>query len=340
MHLTNLLEPWVVVPLIATLACAVMLARGAAAGLRVWRRAHLARVAEGEIALERVLELAGLYTRVGAVVALAKLFVVVLAADKLSESVDGSMCAYGVFAGSPFGFTALGSALLLAVATGGVRRVLVFDRGTRAHLSPRPLAAMAIATGTLALVDLVVFARFAFDVDLAARGSCCSTEVGATGGPTGLVAPWVPWAWALGLLALVGFGFAWRARKRPTMPAVAIGGAASLALAAPALVSVALVVAPHVFETPTETCPFCLLRADAGHIGYPLLFCAWFGASSALGAVLAVVVAKRTEVRAPALAFGAHELVRASTAWLVGLLFGAWPIVNYAMATGGARLLP
>ena len=65
--------------------------------------------------------------------------------------------------------------------------------------------------------------------------------------------------------------------------------AAALAVGLAALVSW---VSPYVYELPTHRCPFCLLHAEYGWIGYPLYAALLGGAVAGMG-VGALVPARR-----------------------------------------------
>ena len=55
-----------------------------------------------------------------------------------------------------------------------------------------------------------------------------------------------------------------------------MSGALALVVAPLALAAVTLEVAPHVYEVPQHLCPFCLFKADAYFIGYPLFGAIFF----------------------------------------------------------------
>src|SRR6187549_3460590 len=103
----NLLEPWVLLRIVAGLVAFLLFARGALTARRVLRRFDVARATEGQLALEKQMELASTFVRVGAVVEVLVLLLSALGADRLSRGVRGAMCAYGVFGANEWGFRSI-----------------------------------------------------------------------------------------------------------------------------------------------------------------------------------------------------------------------------------------
>ena len=114
----NLLEPWVLLRLAAGLVATLLFARGAWTALRVLRRFDVARATEGQLALERQMDLSWTFVRVAAAVQIAALVLTVLGADRLSHGVRGAMCAYGVFNANEQGFPALFATVAVASTVG------------------------------------------------------------------------------------------------------------------------------------------------------------------------------------------------------------------------------
>ena len=103
----NLLEPWVLLRLAAGLAACLLFARGALTAQKVLRHFDVRRATEGQLALEKQIELGATFVRIGAVVQVLSLAVSVLGADRMSRGVRGAMCAYGVFGANEWGFRSL-----------------------------------------------------------------------------------------------------------------------------------------------------------------------------------------------------------------------------------------
>ena len=107
MQLLNLLEPWILLRLVAGIVAAALFARAALTALKVLRRFDVSKTNEGQLALEKQVELASTLVRVGTFVQVGSLAFGVLAADRLSQGIRGAMCAYGVFHANEWGFRAL-----------------------------------------------------------------------------------------------------------------------------------------------------------------------------------------------------------------------------------------
>ena len=93
-------------------------------------------------------------------------------------------------------------------------------------------------------------------------------------------------------------------------------------------------VAPHVYETPAHLCPFCLLHADAGFVGYPLgaLLFLTAGCAAGLGG-FALLANKSGDVGV--LAPGARRIARGGAAASVALLVLALlPWAHFTWRTG------
>lgn len=336
----NLLEPWVLVRLVAGLVACAFFARGALTAQKVLRHFDVSRATEGQLALEKQLELAATFVRVATVVQVLSLLLSVLGADRLSRGVRGAMCAYGVFGANENGFKSLGVTLFVAIAAGVLAQLYAFDARVRSMDLAKPLATITLAMFPLALVDLVMASRFFGGLDLTVVASCCSVQLDpiAASGETFTTGPRVL-ATAVGLGgALVAIGlavFAMRAPSRPRVLAAAVATFVALPFAVAASV---LEVAPHAFEVPHHVCPFCLLRADVLAIGYPLFGALFVAAVWGLGAGAAAAFA-RTEASKAALGpFARRALRRGAIAWAVAVLVAAAPVARYAVVADGASL--
>ncbi len=339
--MTNLFQPWILLRLASAITIAVLFVRASTTGLRVVRHFDVARSSEGQLALERRLELAATYARVAAIAAAFDLALGVLTADRLSQSLRGAMCAYGVFGASPYGMLALGLSIGLALAGGLLAQLHAFDaRLPRLDLA-KPLAALTLVVAPLAIAHAAAAALFLLDLDLTATASCCSLELDGPEGALGALSTGTPRAGisALGAgVVLVAAIAAVLVARRPTRGK--LGLAAAVALAAGVLGSAAVVlgVAPHAFEAPHHLCPFCLLRFDVHGIGYALFGAIYLALVWSLGAGVSGLAAR---AQSPTLErFTRERLRRSAIAWAVALLLGAAPVLRYAWVTGGTFLFP
>jgi hypothetical protein len=336
----NLLRPWILARLLSGAAVVALCVLAVWVAWRVLSHWRIGRSSEGQLALERRAELVAAIVEVALFVAVVNLALTVLAADRLTHSIRGAMCAWGVFDASPWGFWALGTSALVAVACAlwvVLHRLdLQLERPT---LTRRKFAAL-FGIAPLVALDLGITAAWALDLDMQVVASCCSVGLDDAVG-AGETASGGPRELAAGLALATGLGAAgaglwlWR---RPARSAAIGAGVASAFAAAAAIPAVLWYVAPHAYETPHHLCPFCLLHADVGGLGWPL-FGALFGAA-VTGLAAGLVETQRRASGEPARVSAMTGALGKWSAllWLSTVLLGAAPVLRYAWVTGGASL--
>jgi hypothetical protein len=337
---TNLLEPWVLLRLVAGLVAFVLFARGAMTAQKVLRHFDVGRATEGQLALEKQLELAATFARVAAFVQILALALSALAADRMSRGVRGAMCAYGVFSAHEWGFRSLAATALVALAAGVVTQLYAFDARVRTLALARPLAIATCVMAPLSLLDLSAASKFLLGLDLSVVASCCSVQldpVAASGeayasGPRVLVTALAAFGGALSIVAAV------LAARVPSRARVLVAGALSLVTLPAALAASVLEVAPHAFEVPTHVCPFCLLKPEVFALGYPLYGALFLAVAWAGGAGLSAILSREAASKAALGEFAARRLRLGALAWGCALLLGALPVVRFAIVAGGASL--
>jgi hypothetical protein len=334
----NLLEPWVLLRLVAGLVACVLFVRGALTARKVLRHFDLQRATEGQLALERQLELAATFARVAAVVQMSSFALTVLAADRLSKGVRGAMCAYGVFSANEWGFRSLVATGLVALVAGVLTQLHAFDARVRALELARPLSLATVAMAPLAIIDLICASKFLLGLDLTVVASCCSVQldpVTATGegfasGPRLLFT-----ALAVGG-SVLSIGVALFAARSPSRKRVIAAGLVTLITLPAALGASVLEVAPHAFETPHHVCPFCLLKSDVLALGYPLYGALFLGSIWALGAATSALLARGSAAQAALGSFAQRRLRLGAIAWAAALAIGVLPVAGVALGGGGA----
>ncbi len=335
-------EPWILLRLAAGLTSVVLFGRGALTSMRLLRHFDVRRATEGQLAIEKHMELATTFVRVGTIVQVGSLALTVLSADRLSHSVRGAMCAFGVFQENPWGFRALGVSSVVAVVAGIVSQLCAFDRRLRGLDVLRPIAVAALLLAPLAMVDLLCTATFLLRLDLGAVVSCCSTQL-----DSGL-ASGKGFASGSRHLAVAGAVFsvlasaavAWAASVRPRRWLVGFAALLSIGAVPFALDAAMLEVAPHAFELPQHACPFCLLHADALFMGYPLFGSIFLAVVWSSGAAVAGLAARGPGVADAFSVFARMRLRRGVAAWLVAMALGVGPVLHYALVSGGKPLFP
>ena len=339
----NLMQPWILLRLLAGLTATLLVVRSSMISLRILRHFDARWATEGQLALERQAELAATLVRVAAWIQVGALVLSVLAADRLHHSVRGAMCAYGVLSDNRWGFPALGLTAGVAFIAGLIVQLCAFDRRVRSLDLVRPIAVISILMAPLSIADLGFTAGFLARLDLTVVSSCCSSQldVGALGGrefPSGprLVVSAIALV-TVSLSIVVG----WAASLRPRASTAMLAAAVSL-IALPAMLCAAVLeVAPYAFELPQHACPFCLLRPEVLGIGYPLFGSIFLAAVWTVGAGVSGLARTGQASMADAFDhFARTRLRRGALAWLVSLVFGLGPVLRYAILSGGRPLFP
>ncbi len=336
------LEPWVFLRIAAGVVATALLVRASFTAFTVLRKFDVMRVNEGQLALERRVELAGTFVRVGAAAQVVALVLSALAADKLSRGIRGAMCAYGTLHSSPWGFRAFVASVVAALAAGTVAQLFAFDARVRTMDLARPLAWATIAIAPLAAIDLGLQLAFFFDLDLSVVASCCSVQLDPIASARSDTAsgPRVLSILLASITTTTCIALAWICARKPRRQLAVITGAVA-ALALPlALAAVILEVAPYAFELPQHHCPFCLLRADSAAIGYPLFGAMFVGSIWLFGAAASALVARGAQLGEAWRSFASSRLRRGAIAWVICAVVCALPVVRFALATHGASLFP
>jgi hypothetical protein len=336
----NLLEPWVLLRLVAGLVACILFARGALTAQKVLRHFDLQRATEGQLALEKQIELGATFVRIAAVVQVLALVLSALGADRMSRGVRGAMCAYGVFGANEWGFRSLAVTGGVALFAGVLAQVYAFDARVRALDLARPLAAMTLAMFPLSLIDLAIATEFLGKLDLTVVASCCSVQLdpvaaageGFASGPRVLAT----------VLAVIGtvasIAAALLAARSPTKARITAAGVVTLVSLPAAIAATVLEVAPHAFEVPHHVCPFCLLRSDVLAIGYPLYGALFLATTWGVGAGVSAVLARGAPARDALAPFARGLLRRGAAAWALALVIAVAPIARFAIVSGGASL--
>ena len=119
---------------------------------------------------------------------------------------------------------------------------------------------------------------------------------------------------------------------------VGLSGLAALALLPLALGAAVLEVAPYVYDVPEHLCPFCLFKADAFFVGYPLFGSIFFATASGLGGAFAAALSTGTHARDAFPSFARSRMALQAFGWTLAFGIGAVPVVVHAVAAPGASL--
>jgi hypothetical protein len=318
----------------------LLFAYGAMVGARVLRYAHVETATEGRLVLERHFELAAMLVRVGAAVQIFSTLMTIVVADRLSGSLRGAMCGYGVVGQNRWGWWSIAVGLAASLASAVVLQVLSLDKRVRGLDLMRSLSVAFVALSPIVALDWGFAMAWLTKLDLSVVASCCSTTLDSARREGALFwqGPRVAAAWGAALGVPLAIGAALLARRRPARLLVELSGAATLVILPVAIAAVVLEVAPHVYQVPEHLCPFCLFKADAYFIGYPLFAAIFFAATWGLGGALAAGLSTGTHVREAFPAFARSCMARQAMAWTVVLVLGGAPVLLHAVTSPGASL--
>lgn len=305
----------------------VALGRAAFTASRVLAYFRAARSTEGQLLLERQAELAFALARVGAVLSVLSALGSGLAVNALAPSIRGAMCGYGVVHSTSTGPVAMAFSVGSAFVGLATLELLALDGAARGLSVVRTASVAILACFAASLADVLVSARFFSELDFTVVASCCSTRVDAAGGPTDAAhARGHGAAFAL-LLATAALGAILSLRTGK------LGARLSLAAAAVALVAASVAipghVAPHVFETPTHTCVYCLLGGSGGFLGLGILAGLLGGSAAALGRTIATFFGGEEPDLAGA--YGRSARIRAALGLGLAVALAVAPVVRYRL---------
>ena len=333
----SLLRPWLLARWLSAGAAVLLCGYALWVAMRVLRRWRIGSTSEGQLALERQAELVATLVQAALMLSLLGFVLLVLAADRSADSIRGAMCAYGVFDASPVGMAPLAVSALASLGCAGWLALHRLDLALPApDLTRRKFVAL-FSLAPLIFLDAAFFGAFAHGLDLDVVASCCSLGLDGGGiGRWGADASGTRGVAFFGLgvgLALAAAIASWVAARRPGRRAAFVGAALSLGAALAMIPAVLYFVAPHAYETPRHLCPFCLLHADVGGVGWPLLGALFLGAASGV-AILVVAAQGRAAPEAVREAIRRYGRLGALS-WLLCALVASAPVLRYWWVAGG-----
>lgn len=309
-----------------------LLAAAAAASVGILRRWDLSSGAPSQLALERRTALVGTIVATVLAFEVGSVFFLVATADRLASLFTGAMCAAGTLQVNGWGYPAL-LAKLLGAVLGGIW--LVLNRAdARGYDQPLVRAKSAFLlvlfpiVGAGAALQAAYFLALRPDVVTSCCGSLFGADAPGLGGALGGLPPRPAGAFLLLCAGGALVAGLLTGRARAAGPALAAFSAAAL----PAVIAGTIAwVSPYVYELPDHHCPFCLLRAESGSLGWPLWVALLAGVVAGVGA--GVVHPLR---RIPSLAEEAPRLERrlarsSAVAFAVVLAVVAWAIWTSAL---------
>jgi hypothetical protein len=335
----NVLEPWVLLRLLLAAIVPALFLRASITCIKVIRRFDVVRASEGQLLLEKNMQLATVLVRAALFIQTLSILFSFLVADRLYPQIQGAMCGYGVLAATDYGFLSLFVTLALAIASGALSQLFDFDACLPDLRLSKRLAFATLLITPLALLDAVLIGLHLSALDLSVLTSCCSVEIGETVKQiSGAESTLRGMVWGAPLLLSLTAASTFVVSRSPSRFKARMLSLLSLITFPVAAMFFVTVTAPHVFEVPQHRCPFCLFRADAFWIGYPLLLASVAGCSIALGAGLTSFLGRDREGERLWRTIVPKRLRLAALCWAIALAVGTFPVVRYAMVSGGTVL--
>jgi hypothetical protein len=282
-----LLNPSVMALVLVSSLVSLMTLLAAVFALQVLRHWDIESGSEHQLGLERRTYLVSTLMSWAFAAQLLSLLLFVYTAEALSEQFVGAMCATGVLNVNAWGWPTL--FLKIALFFGGASWLTLNRLDNRGH--DYPLVRIKYAA-LLVLTPVVVaeftsqwlyFSNMAPDVITSCCGALFSSDSG------GLAADLAGLSPRTALLGLVATGVAVLAAGIGHGRYAGSGGVFALASTAAfvmALVAIVSFIALYVYEHPHHHCPFCLLKAGYGYVGYALYVPLFLATAAALMATV------------------------------------------------------
>lgn len=250
--------------------------------IRLWNPENGSRV---QITLERGSYLLSTLIRLVALIQIVSLLLFVQNADRMAEQFVGAMCAVGVLSVNIWGFPSL--LLQIVVFFSAVLWLLVDRADSLARNYPAIRFKHALALFLLlplTVVNLAVQMQYFVGLHPDVITSCCGSlfsdqSAGVAGEMVSL-----PLDKALALFhgavlvaVVANLGYALRGRFG------GLSGLTSVCAFAGGIIGVVSFVSLYVYEHPNHHCPFCLLQAEHGYIGYALYLPLFLATAAGMG---------------------------------------------------------
>ncbi|HAD04891.1 MAG: hypothetical protein A2091_03750 [Desulfuromonadales bacterium GWD2_61_12] len=253
---------------------------------------------EGQLQLERRTYLLSTLLTWAFVAELTSLLLLVYTAENLHERFTGAMCAAGVFNLNAFGYPALLLKLGNFLLAGCWLVLNRADNSARDYPLIRGKYLFLLVLTVPLLAEGVVLGLYLLNLQPDVITSCCGSLFGSRA--VGLGSELAVWPMRpLGLVLLLAYVLnlgsgSFVLRKGRGSYLFALSGLLVLFLGISAILSF---VAPYFYELPSHHCPFCLLKADYGYVGYLLCGGLLVGATAAAAVGVLQPFATRPSLR-------------------------------------------
>lgn len=321
-------HPAILALLLASLLSALVLSALLPTAVSTWRHWDVASASERQLALERRSVLFATLMRGVAVLQALALLLAVFNADAMAVMFVGAMCAVGTLSFNDWGFPMLGAMVASFFAS------LVWLALDALDQSRRDLPLVPIKqAGVFVLLPLAVavfwlqwnyFGGLRADVITSCCGSLFSEGAPSdgTGSRLATLSPQVSMAIYFGALLLAAACALWQWRRPAGWGAFAVA-ASGIAGWVAGVAGVIAVISLYVYEDPLHHCPFCLLKADYGYLGYLVYVPLFVATGAALSSAALQACACKPGLEPAARAASARWAGAAALGYVIAALAGA-----------------
>lgn len=308
--------------LIAVLVAGALCVAGAFAS-RILRYWDLRSSSPRQLELERQTYLIATLAGWALAASVLALLLFVYTAEDLSSQLTGAMCATGVLNANPYGWPVLGLKVVVVFGAAAWLALDGVDNASPEYPLVRQKYLLLLGLAPLTLLEAILQLRFFAALDPEVITSCCGSLFAADAEGVAATISAAPAGWGMLALAITAPLVMLAGHRFRTSGA---GGGwfaltASIAFAA-ALVSIVSAVALFAYEHPHHHCPFCILKAGHGYVGYWLYVPLFIATATALSAGLI-----SRWVNLP----GLSEVIRKRGRWLASLSLGGF-VIFYAVS--------
>ena len=315
----------------------LLLLMAAGFGLQVLRHWDITSGSERQLELERRTYLISTLVTWCVAAAVISLLLFVYNAEQMATQFVGAMCATGVLNAHPMGWPTLFLKILVFFAGAAWLLLNRLDNQAPDYPLVRVKYGLLLVLLPLVALEAGVQIRYFLGLNPDVITSCCGSLFTAEGeGVAATVAGLDP-AWSL--VALYGSGLAvlgaglihgWRARSGGSGAGFALSGGLAFVAALAAIVSC---VALYIYEHPHHHCPFCILKAGHGFVGYWLYVPLFAATALALGVGLISPWG-----RVPSLAAAVRADGRRFTALALALFALFYGVATFAILTSNLTM--